>query len=146
RSNQEDSQPAFSPDGEQIAFRSERDGGGIFVMNATGESVRRVTDFGFNPSWSADGKEIVTGLGRFPSPNDIGSQEVGMFVVNATTGAKRQVLGGTRALQPAWSPHGHRIAFWGLRGGSGQRDIWTIAADGSDMTSGGVAVATDSVL
>src|SRR5207244_13006094 len=44
-----DTQPAFSPDGEQIAFRSARNGGGIFVMGATGESVRRLTDFGYNP-------------------------------------------------------------------------------------------------
>ena len=38
---EDDSQPAFSPDGERIAFRSERQGGGIFVMGADGESVRR---------------------------------------------------------------------------------------------------------
>ena len=54
-----DTQPAFSPDGQWIAFRSERSGGGVFVMGATGESVRRLTDFGFNPSWSPDGKRIV---------------------------------------------------------------------------------------
>jgi serine/threonine protein kinase len=45
----DDTQPAFSPDGTRIAFRSERDGGGIFVMGATGESVKRVSDAGFNP-------------------------------------------------------------------------------------------------
>ena len=40
----DDTQPAFSPDGKQIAFRSERDGGGIFLMGATGESpVTRAT-------------------------------------------------------------------------------------------------------
>ncbi|MEK6320929.1 MAG: hypothetical protein AABN33_04525, partial [Acidobacteriota bacterium] len=55
----DDTQPAFSPDGEGIAFRSERGGGGIFVMGATGESVKRLTDFGFNPAWSPDGKEIA---------------------------------------------------------------------------------------
>lgn len=39
----EDVQGTFSPDGERIAFRSERDGGGLFVMGATGESIRRIT-------------------------------------------------------------------------------------------------------
>ena len=46
-----DIQPAFSPDGSQIAYRSECEGGGIFVMGATGESSRRVVDSCFNPSW-----------------------------------------------------------------------------------------------
>ena len=35
--------PKFSPDGERIAFCSRRDGGGIFVMGATGESPRRIS-------------------------------------------------------------------------------------------------------
>lgn len=54
-----DWQPASSPEGEQIAFRSEREGGGIFIMVATGESVRRVTDFGYNPVWSPDRKSLL---------------------------------------------------------------------------------------
>ncbi|MBI4477955.1 MAG: PD40 domain-containing protein [Acidobacteria bacterium] len=52
-------QPAFSHDGERIAFRSSRDGGGIFVMGGTGEAVRRVTREGFNPAWSPDGAELA---------------------------------------------------------------------------------------
>lgn len=58
-SNWDDIQPAFSADGERIAFRSERDGGGIFVMGATGEQVRKVSDVGYNPSWSPDGNQLV---------------------------------------------------------------------------------------
>src|SRR5205823_13412040 len=57
----DDTQPAFSPDGERIAFRSERNGGGIYVMGATGESVTRVSDFGYTPSWSPNGEEILVG-------------------------------------------------------------------------------------
>src|SRR6266550_4166782 len=52
----DDTQPAFSPDGERIVFRSEREGGGIYLMGATGESVRRLSDFGYNPVWSPDGE------------------------------------------------------------------------------------------
>jgi serine/threonine protein kinase len=55
----DDTQPAFSPDGDSIAFRSERQGGGIFVMGRTGESVRRVTEFGYTPVWSPDGTQLV---------------------------------------------------------------------------------------
>src|SRR5436189_4459503 len=55
----DDTQPTFSPDGERIAFRSEREGGGIFLIGATGESVKRLTDFGYDAAWSSDGKEIA---------------------------------------------------------------------------------------
>ena len=54
-----DDQPAFSPDGQRIAFRSSRDGGGIFVMGRTGEAVRRVTRRGYKPTWSPDGTELA---------------------------------------------------------------------------------------
>jgi hypothetical protein len=64
----EDTQPAFSPDGERIIFRSARDGGGIFVMGATGESVRRVADFGFNPVWSPDGRHILVATDNVQAP------------------------------------------------------------------------------
>ena len=33
-----------------------------------------------------------------------------------------------------------RIAYWTVKGKAGQRDILTIAADGSDAATGGVAV------
>ena len=41
--------PVFSPDGASIAFHERGGRGGIFIAGATGESTRRVTDFGFHP-------------------------------------------------------------------------------------------------
>ncbi len=55
----DDTQPAFSPDGDRIVFRSEREGEGIFLMGATGQSVKPLTNFGYDPAWSSDGKEIA---------------------------------------------------------------------------------------
>lgn len=63
-----DLQPAFSPDGDRIAFRSDRDGGGVFLMAASGESVTRLTNFGYSPAWSPDGSEIVVSPGTFVAP------------------------------------------------------------------------------
>jgi Tol biopolymer transport system component len=50
--------------------------------------------------------------------------------VVVATGEKRRIFEGD-AVQPSWSPHGLRIAFWVAFGKQkGQRDIWTISADG----------------
>jgi Tol biopolymer transport system component len=141
-----DWQPAFSPDGERIAFRSERDGGGIFVMEATGESVRRLSDAGYNPSWSPNGREIVVAGGAFVYPTDRGGITHGLEAIDAASGTRRVIAKTDDALQPSWSPHGTRIAFWGLRGASGQRDLWTIAADGSEAERGGTTVTDDAPL
>jgi eukaryotic-like serine/threonine-protein kinase len=123
-----DTAPAFSPDGERIAFRSDRGGGGIFVMGSTGESVRRLTDFGYDPSWAPDGTRVVfsSGDGQNPWSRDALAQ---LWVVPLDGGEIRPLTREGDAVQPRWSPGGRRIAFWGLRAGSGQRDIWTIPAD-----------------
>lgn len=129
-STDDETQPAFSPDGEHIAFRSERHGGGIFVMGATGENVRRVADFGFNPAWSPDGQEIVVGEDLIEQPASRSTVPSKLWSVKTATG-ERRLISAEDAVQPHWSPHGHRIAYWGLRRG-GQRDVWTIPAQGGE--------------
>jgi serine/threonine protein kinase/Tol biopolymer transport system component len=123
-----DTQPAFSPDGKQIAFRSERDGGGLFLMGATGESVRRLTGDGYNPAWSPDGTEIVYAIETVDDPlrRSIVSQ---LWRVRVADGFRRMVSRGD-AVQPSWSPHNRRIAYWGIPDKSTRRVIWTIPVDG----------------
>jgi Tol biopolymer transport system component/DNA-binding winged helix-turn-helix (wHTH) protein len=125
-----DLHPAFSPDGKQIAFRSERDGGGIFLMGATGENIRRLTDFGFHPAWSPDGKYILCTTSAVWTPESC--QTMGqIWLINLASGEKKQLITGEDAKQPQWSPHGHRIAYWGRHQG-GRRDIWTMPASGGE--------------
>ncbi|MCG6923446.1 MAG: serine/threonine-protein kinase, partial [Acidobacteria bacterium] len=112
-----DAEPAFSPDGERIAFRSEREGGGIFVMGRTGESVRRITDTGYRPAWSPDGTEIAFATKGFDDPRlSPGPSE--LWVVEVASGETRLVAEAD-AQQPHWSPSARRLAYWGLRPGSG---------------------------
>jgi serine/threonine protein kinase len=127
-SPQDDTQPACSPDGNRIVFRSERNGGGLFVMGSTGESVRQLSDFGFHPAWSPGGREIVCGTASIAVPAARTSDSE-LYVINAETGEKRKLEINGDAARPHWSPTGHRIAYMGRRR-QGQSDIWTIPAAG----------------
>ena len=133
-SKEDDWSPAFSPDGQSIAFRSEREGKGIFVMGATGESVHRVAELGFNPAWSPDGKALVVATEGLTSPTARNSTSQ-LWRIDVTSGAKKQIPINADAVQPSWSPHGMRIAFWGLPEGTGKRVLFTVAAEGGEATA-----------
>ncbi|MBW2526735.1 MAG: PD40 domain-containing protein [Deltaproteobacteria bacterium] len=118
--DRDDWQPAISYDGERIAFRSERDGGGIFVMGATGESVRRVTDFGYHPAWSPDGKSLVVGSTPVPNPMARGAVSEA-WLVDVESGDKSRIDAGEDAVGGCFSPDGREIVFsrWKTKVGSG---------------------------
>ncbi len=133
-----DFMPVFSPDGESIAFRSERDGGGLFIMGRTGESVRRLTQRGFNPAWFPDGKQVVFATDAGGIVETRSGSVSDLWVVAAAGGEPRRLFAGD-AVQPRVSPNARRIAFWSLptdgdpkQFSGSTRDIWTIAADGSN--------------
>jgi len=123
----DDIQPVYSPDGQTILFRSDREGGGLFVMPASGGPVTRVSDIGWDPAWSPDGEHIVCSTARV-EPTTVRLPQSQLWVVDARTGEKRQLLDGP-AYQPQWSPSGTRIAFFGPDA-AGQRDLWTVAVAG----------------
>ena len=139
-----DTDPAFSPDGSRIAFRSDRDGGGIFVMGPLGESARRVTDSGFGPDFTPDGKEIVfadqaawTPLARVAKSR--------VIAVELATAGERPICG-PDAIEPAVSPRGLRVAFWSMDTRSGQRDVYTAPLAGLAAGEPPVAVTHDDAV
>ncbi|HEX6465408.1 MAG TPA: hypothetical protein VFZ98_13185, partial [Vicinamibacterales bacterium] len=132
--------PAYSPDGGSIAFHEASADGGIFLAGATGESIRRLTETGFDPAWSPDGKSIAFSTEEIADPS---SREAvsHLFVVDVAGGTPRQLTpDGEDAIQPDWSPSGQRIVFWSNT--AGQRDIYTIPSGGGPRT----ALTSDTAL
>lgn len=119
-----DVSPAWSPDGAQVAFVSERSGGPqIYAMNADGSGARRVTFSGAHntdPAWSPLGDRIAF-VGRDGGFN--------VFTVGADgSGMDRITQGQGDNEDPCWSPDGDYLAFSSTREGGSH--IWIASADG----------------
>ena len=132
-----DTQPTFSPDGDRIAFRSDREGGGIFLMGATGESVVRLTNFGFNPAWARSGDEIAFTTIGTGNPGSRGPSRSDLWIARVRDGNSRLLETDIDAMGPAFSPSGVRIAVWSMDE-KFRRDIWTV-----DRETGAAVRATD---
>ena len=79
-------------------------GGDIYVIDAAGTGLRRVTD-GLDPAWSPDGDQIA--FTRWRSP-------WGLYLLDAT--GEERIVDGSKLKEPAWSPDGTRLAFTTNRG------------------------------
>jgi TolB protein len=101
--------PSYSPDGKQIAFwRSEGDSGGVYIANADGSGVRRVTAEGHQPAWSPDGRRLAYGCGGICLINVDGTGRT-RLTPPAPVSQDRSVC--IRDTDPTWSPDGSTIAF-----------------------------------
>jgi hypothetical protein len=114
--------PAWSPDGRNIAFRSETsDGaGGIYVIELGGRAPRKVADAAALDdalSWSPDGKKIAYADG---DPDD-----TNILAVTVADGRVEPLVEKPGIqLSPSWAPTGDEIIFSGNEGG--EADLWTV--------------------
>jgi Tol biopolymer transport system component len=127
RHQADEGDPSFSPDGGQIVFTSNRDGGGVWVMPALGGEERLILRglLAF-PRFSPDGQYVA--CGEFGSA----SREA-MYVIPVTGGAARRIAGDFyRATTPVWSPDGHNLLFWGNRRQEDASDWWVAPLAGGE--------------
>jgi Tol biopolymer transport system component len=131
------SDPAWSPDGKAIAFKSNYSDltqfAGIYVMAPDGTGARRVTTDPLecgasypcgrsHPTWSPSGNRLAYQAFAFIDATDV-----------AVSGFQRLFANGgfdRGACCASWSPNGRQIAFvFGAVEGQGQ--LWLMNSDGS---------------
>jgi eukaryotic-like serine/threonine-protein kinase len=132
-----DSSPEFSPDGTQIAFRSERGGGGIYVAPALGGDARELAPQGRRPRFSRDGRWLMYWTGPGNVNDLLGSRQVKLFVQRLSDATITPIGAGCGVIEttPVWSPDGSRILFLGVCGNDEAQTAWVSTIDGKDLRS-----------
>jgi Tol biopolymer transport system component len=111
----DDIQPAWSPDGGQVAFSSGRTGSfKIFAMGADGSAPTQLTDGrGFDewPAWSPDGQQVA-----FVSDRD-GNAEIYLMAADGSN-LRRLTNNPAQDWPVSWSPEGRWLVFGSNRDGN----------------------------
>lgn len=114
----------------KIVFSSNREGvTQIYVMNADGSNVSRLTYLGANddcPRWSPNGAKILFQSDR--DHTDTGYMDI--YVINSDgSGVTLLTSDASDDSFASWSPDGSKIVFQNI--GNGVNLVWAMNADGS---------------
>ncbi len=113
-STRRDTQARYSPNGERIAFESNRSGNEeVWICNADSSNLVQLTHFGNAwagaPKWSPNGKEIAF------AANAAGNWDI--YIVSSGGGKPRQLTSdGADQSWPSWSRDGKWIYYYSNRG------------------------------
>ncbi|MFP3854140.1 MAG: TolB family protein [Anaerolineales bacterium] len=113
----DDADPALSPDGQQLAFRSNRDGNWeLYTLELATGQVRRLTNtpgYEGKPSWSPDGRWLV-----YEAYKD-GDMDIWILPLEQGKTPIQLTNHPGMDLSPSWDPaSGRQIAFISTRDGS----------------------------
>ncbi len=124
-----DGEAVYSPDGQKIAFLSDRSGDPeIWICDSDGSNLFQLTSlkklFTNGPSWSPDGKFIVF--------DTILERKQDLYIVNVEGGNPRRLTTHPDVdWLSAWSRDGEWIYFASHR--TGKNQLWKIKPDGSGI-------------
>jgi TolB protein len=122
---------AYTPDGPQIVFSSQKDGlvSALWIIDTNGKHERRLTDPRLEAGpldISPDGKQVV-----FYAHQDT-PKPTAIFKINIDgTGVTRLTSDGHMDTLPVFSPDGKKILYMSDRLSPGSFDTWIMDADGS---------------
>ena len=126
-----DLSPAWSPDGEFIAFSSRRDGRWEIYLREAVEGASDLEPLTKNsvadhePSWSPDGDALVYTRGS--------AEKAELYIVDVETkDTTRLTKNDVEDEDPAWSPDGTTIAF--SRTVEGESDLYLLTVEGRQLT------------
>lgn len=154
-----DASPTWSPDGSTIAFATGRWGTGvghseIATISAEGLDLRRVTDDcwdDFDPDWVATSAAVESTPAWTPPPlpdlGEAGAALAGqilyattvegvedLFAIDPKSGMTTNLTADLISqFSPSWSPDRSEIAFGGYDGRTGDRGLYLMGADGSNL-------------